>query len=202
LLILDEVITGFRVGPGGGWGLEGAPEGWAPDLFTFGKVIGGGMPLAALGGRSELMDQLAPLGPVYQAGTLSGNPLAVAAGLTTLRLADAEVYAHVDGAADAVASAVSAALAAEGVAHVIPRAGSLFSIAFRDQPVRDYADAKAQDAWRYPPFFHALLDAGVSAPPSVFEAWFLTAAHDDAALDRILAALPAAARAAASAAAP
>jgi len=197
LLILDEVLTGFRVGPAGWWGLEGGD--WAPDLFTFGKVVGGGMPLAALGGRTELMDRLAPLGPVYQAGTLSGNPLAVAAGLTTLRLADGAVYAHVDEAADAVAGAVSQALAAEGVAHVIPRAGSLFSIAFRDAPVRDYTDAKAQEGWRYAPFFHALLEAGVSAPPSVFEAWFLTAAHDDAALDRILAALPAAARAAASA---
>ncbi|AYF97910.1 glutamate-1-semialdehyde 2,1-aminomutase [Protaetiibacter intestinalis] len=199
LVILDEVLTGFRVGPAGWWGLEGAAEGWAPDLFTFGKVIGGGMPLAALGGRAALMDQLAPLGPVYQAGTLSGNPLAVAAGLTTLRLAEAEVYAHVDAAADAVAAAVSEALAAEGVAHVIPRAGSLFSIAFREAPVRDYADAKAQDAWRYAPFFHALLEQGVSAPPSVYEAWFLTAAHDAAALDRILRALPAAARAAATA---
>jgi len=199
LLILDEVLTGFRVGPAGWWGLEGAGEGWAPDLFTFGKVIGGGMPLAALGGRAALLELLAPLGPVYQAGTLSGNPLAVAAGLATLRLADAAVYAHVDRAADAVAGWVSQALHAEGVAHVIPRAGSLFSIAFRDEPVHDYADAKAQDAWRYPPFFHALLDAGVAAPPSVFEAWFLTAAHDDAALERIRAALPVAARAAASA---
>jgi glutamate-1-semialdehyde 2,1-aminomutase len=139
---------------------------------------------------------------VYQAGTLSGNPLAVTAGLTTLRLADAAVYARVDAAADAVAGWVAEALAAEGVAHVIPRAGSLFSIAFRDEPVRDYVDAKAQDAWRYPPFFHALLEAGVAAPPSVFEAWFLTAAHDDAALDRIRTALPAAARAAASASGP
>jgi glutamate-1-semialdehyde 2,1-aminomutase len=198
LLILDEVLTGFRVGPAGWWGLEGGD--WAPDLFTFGKVVGGGMPLAALAGRAELMNLLAPLGPVYQAGTLSGNPLAVAAGLTTLRLADDSVYARVDEAADAVAAGVSQALATEGVAYVIPRAGSLFSIAFRDAPVRDYADAKAQDAWRYAPFFHALLDAGVSAPPSVFEAWFLTAAHDDAAVDRILEALPAAARAAASAA--
>lgn len=200
LLILDEVLTGFRVGPAGWWGLEGGD--WAPDLFTFGKVIGGGMPLAALGGRAELMDQLAPLGPVYQAGTLSGNPLAVAAGLTTLRLADAEVYRHVDAASDVVASAVSSALAAEGVAHVIPRAGSLFSIAFRDAPVRDYTDAKAQEGWRYAPFFHALLDAGVSAPPSVYEAWFLTAAHDAPALERITAALPVAARAAAAATAP
>ncbi len=199
LLVLDEVLTGFRVGPAGWWGLEGAREGWSPDLFTFGKVVGGGMPLAALAGRSELTDLLAPVGPVYQAGTLSGNPLAVAAGLATLRLADAEVYARVDAAADAVAGWVAEALAAEGVPHVISRAGSLFSIAFREAPVRDYADAKAQEAWRYPAFFHALLDAGVSAPPSVFEAWFLTAAHDDAALDRIRAALPAAARAAAAA---
>lgn len=199
LLILDEVLTGFRVSASGWWGLEGAVEGWAPDLFTFGKVIGGGMPLAALGGRAAIMDQLAPLGPVYQAGTLSGNPLAVTAGLTTLRLADATVYAHVDAAADSVATAVADALAAEGVDHVISRAGSLFSVAFRAGPVRDYADAKAQEAWRYPPFFHALLDQGVSAPPSVFEAWFLTAAHDEVALDRIRAALPAAARAAAQA---
>lgn len=201
LLILDEVLTGFRVGPAGWWGIEGASEGWAPDLFTFGKVVGGGMPLAALGGRAALMELLAPLGPVYQAGTLSGNPLAVAAGLATLRLADASVYARIDAAADAVAGWVSEALTAEGVAHVIPRAGSLFSIAFRDGPVRDYADAKAQDAWRYGPFFHELLRAGVAAPPSVFEAWFLTAAHDDEALDRIRLALPRAARAAAAASA-
>ncbi|TXK18818.1 glutamate-1-semialdehyde 2,1-aminomutase [Homoserinibacter sp. GY 40078] len=200
LLILDEVLTGFRVGPAGWWGLDG--DGWAPDLFTFGKVVGGGMPLAALGGRREFMELLAPLGPVYQAGTLSGNPLAVAAGLTTLRAADAAVYARIDAAAELVATAVSEALTAEGVAHVIPRAGSLFSIAFRDAPVRDYSDARDQESWRYPPFFHALLDAGVSAPPSVFEAWFLTAAHDEAALARIAEALPAAARAAASAARP
>ncbi len=199
LLILDEVLTGFRVSASGWWGLEGSAEGWAPDLFTFGKVIGGGMPLAALGGRAEIMDRLAPVGPVYQAGTLSGNPIAVTAGLTTLRLADAEVYRRVDDAAEAVATAVAEALAAEGVPHVISRAGSLFSIAFREDPVRDYADARAQEAWRYPPFFHALLDQGVSVPPSVFEAWFLTAAHDEAALDRIRAALPAAARAAAQA---
>ncbi|MCS0498375.1 glutamate-1-semialdehyde 2,1-aminomutase [Protaetiibacter mangrovi] len=199
LLILDEVLTGFRVGPAGWWGLEGADEGWAPDLFTFGKVVGGGMPLAALGGSAVLMDHLAPLGPVYQAGTLSGNPLAVAAGLATLRLADADAYARIDAASALVGGWVSEALTAEGVAHVIPRASSLFSIAFREGAVREYADAKAQEAWRYPPFFHALLDAGVSAPPSVFEAWFLTAAHDDAALDRIRAALPTAARAAAAA---
>ena len=148
------------------------------------------------------MEMLAPLGPVYQAGTLSGNPLAVAAGIETLRLSDAAVYAHVDSASARVASALTEALAAAGVAHTLSFAGSLFSVAFRDAPVRDYADAKDQDAWRYGPFFHAMLQHGVSLPPSVFEAWFLTAAHDDAALSRIEEALPYAARAAASATAP
>jgi glutamate-1-semialdehyde 2,1-aminomutase len=204
LLILDEVLTGFRVGPAGWWGLEAngtVPEGtgWTPDIITFGKVIGGGMPLAALGGRAEVLDLLAPLGPVYQAGTLSGNPLAVAAGLATLRMADQDVYERVDAAADTVADLLHEALEHAGVAHVIPRAGSLFSLAFRTDPVRDYADARSQEAWRFPPFFHAMREAGVSLPPSVFEAWFLTAAHDDEALERIAAALPGAARAAASA---
>lgn len=200
LVIVDEVLTGFRVGPAGWWGLErAAGETWTPDLVTFGKVIGGGMPLAAIGGRTELMELLAPLGPVYQAGTLSGNPLAVAAGRATLRLADADVYARVDRASAAVSAALHEALAAEGVAHTISHAGSLFSVAFRDAPVRDYDDARAQDSFRYPPFFHAMLDAGISLPPSVFEAWFLTAAHDDDVVDRIVTALPAAARAAASA---
>lgn len=207
MLILDEVLTGFRVSPSGWWGLEGAHEGWAPDLFTFGKVIGGGMPVAALGGPAAIMDHLAPLGPVYQAGTLSGNPVAVAAGLATLTAADDAVYAHVDGAADIVSQAVSAALSGAGVAHSVQRAGSLFSFAFGAFPTdasgiggpRDYAAVQAQEAWRYAPFFHAMLDAGVSLPPSVFEAWFLTAAHDDEAIGRIVDALPAAARAAAQA---
>lgn len=206
LLILDEVLTGFRVSAAGWWGLEASgvtgSTGWLPDLVTFGKVIGGGMPLAAIGGPAAIMDLLAPLGPVYQAGTLSGNPLAVAAGLATLRLATHDVYARVDAAADVVATALHEALDAAGVAHVIPRAGSLFSVAFREGAVHDYADARDQEAWRYPPFFHAMREAGVSLPPSVFEAWFLTAAHDAPALDRILTALPAAASAAASAPAP
>ena len=200
LFILDEVLTGFRVGSAGWWGLEqSSGEDWTPDLVTFGKVIGGGMPLAAIGGRARYMELLAPLGPVYQAGTLSGNPLAVAAGIATLTLANEDVYRRVDAAADAVATAAHEALDAEGVAHVVSRAGSLFSIAFRPDPVHNYDDARAQEAFRYRAFFHAMLDAGVSLPPSVFEAWFLTAAHDDAAIERITAALPAAARAAASA---
>lgn len=203
LLILDEVLTGFRVHPAGYWGLQqDAGERYTPDLFTFGKVVGGGMPLAALGGRADVMDRLAPVGPVYQAGTLSGNPLSVAAGLATLRLATPEVYARVDAAASVVASALAAALTAEGVVHSVPRAGSLFGVAFLAEPPRSYAEALSQESWRYPAFFHAMLDAGVSLPPSVFEAWFLTAAHDPAALARVVSALPASAKAAAAAKAP
>ncbi|WP_024286410.1 glutamate-1-semialdehyde 2,1-aminomutase [Cellulomonas sp. KRMCY2] len=202
LLVLDEVLTGFRAGPSGWWGLEGAVEGWVPDLFTFGKVIGGGLPVAAVGGRRTVMEHLAPLGPVYQAGTLSGNPVATAAGLATLRACDAGVHERVAVVAQTVAAGLSAALAAAGVAHSIQRAGTLFSAAFvdpADGPVTDYARARSQDTFRYPPFFHALLEAGVHPPPSVFEAWFVSAAHDDRAVNRILDALPGAARAAASA---
>jgi len=198
LMISDEVLTGFRVGPSGWWGLEQGPT---PDLVTFGKVVGGGMPLAALGGPSSLMNLLAPLGPVYQAGTLSGNPLATAAGIATLRLADSGVYAHVDAASLRVQSALGAALDGAGVAHRIQRAGNLFSVFFGEDAaadgVADYAAAQRQDVFRYRAFFHSMLDAGVALPPSVFEAWFLSSAHDDDALGRIEEALPAAARAAA-----
>jgi glutamate-1-semialdehyde 2,1-aminomutase len=204
LVISDEVLTGFRVSEAGWWGLEYGTDGaYAPDLLTFGKVIGGGMPVAALGGRAEIMDYLAPLGPVYQAGTLSGNPVAVAAGVATLRAADAAVYARLDAAAETISVAVSDELAAEGVPHRVQRAGNLFSFVFGEVgdvgEVRDYATVQRQESWRYPPFFHAMLDAGVSLPPSVFEAWFVTAAHDDEAISRVVEALPAAARAAASA---
>ena len=204
LLIADEVLTGFRVGPAGWWGLEG---GWTPDLLTFGKVIGGGLPVAALAGRAEVMRLLAPSGPVYQAGTLSGNPVAVAAGAATLRLADAAVYARLDAVADELASAVGDALRAENVPVSVQRAGNLFSFAFgcaeecgwSGPGPRTYAEVKASQSWRYPAFFHAMLDGGVSLPPSAFEAWFVSAAHDDDAVDRIVAAMPAAARAAAAA---
>ncbi|KZX21897.1 glutamate-1-semialdehyde 2,1-aminomutase [Rathayibacter tanaceti] len=204
LLIMDEVLTGFRVSAGGWWALEnrGSAAPYRADLYTFGKVIGGGMPVAALGGRADVMDHLAPLGPVYQAGTLSGNPVAVAAGIRTLQLADDAVYASLDATALTLQREVSAALSAEGVAHTVQTAGSLFSFVFTDlgRPVRDYAEVQAQEAFRYPAFFHAMLDAGVSLPPSVFEAWFVSAAHDDAAIGRIVDALPSAARAAAAAA--
>ena len=242
LMILDEVLTGFRVGPAGWWGLEAIdgwtshlpvfatePAGadaapaepsngavpswpgadwreraaWVPDLVTFGKVVGGGMPLAAVGGSEEVMDLLAPDGPVYQAGTLSGNPLATATGLATLQLADDAVYASVAERARTIGEVVSAALTEQGVPHRVQRAGSLFSFMFGQRPaergVSDYEAARAQETWRYGPFFHAFLEAGVSLPPSVFEAWFVSAAHGAAELEAIAAAAPAAARAAARA---
>ncbi|RLP71429.1 glutamate-1-semialdehyde-2,1-aminomutase [Mycetocola manganoxydans] len=203
LVILDEVLTGFRVSPSGFWGLSLADGPvYTPDLFTFGKVIGGGMPLAALGGRADVMDFLAPSGPVYQAGTLSGNPVAVAAGIATLERATAAVYARLDEASAVLSSAVSEALSREGVAHVVQRAGNLFSFVFAEDRPRNYAEAQAQEAWRYAPFFHAMLDGGVSLPPSVFEAWFVSAAHDENVIARIVDALPAAARAAAEATKP
>ncbi len=198
LLIQDEVLTGFRVSSAGWWGLEGRGEGWAPDLLTFGKVIGGGLPVAAVAGRQDVMELLAPLGPVYQAGTLSGNPVAVAAGLTTLRLADEAVYARVDAASSALQGLVGEALTRAGVEHTVQRAGSLFSVVF-GPPARDYAGMLASQHRRYGPFFHSMLAAGVWLPPSAFEAWFVSAAHDEAALSRIADALPTAARAAAAA---
>ena len=200
LMILDEVLTGFRVHSAGFWGLQAAAgEEYLPDIVTFGKVVGGGMPLAALGGRAEVMDLLAPLGPVYQAGTLSGNPLSVAAGLATLRLATPEVYATVDAAADRLSTALDDALANAGVTHAVAKAGNLFNASFRASTPRDYAEAQAQESFRYAPFFHSLREQGIALPPSVFEAWFLTAAHGEDDLQRIEAALPVAAEAAAAA---
>lgn len=205
LLILDEVLTGFRTGYSGYWGLTGgapdAAEPWTPDLLTFGKVIGGGMPTAALGGRADVMDYLAPLGPVYQAGTLSGNPVAMAAGVATLTHATRDVYSFIDARSLELSSALSAALDSAGVDHSIQFAGNLFSVAFGTSAngVHNYADAQGQETFRYAPFFHSMLESGVYLPPSVFEAWFLSAAHDDAAMNRIFDALPAAAKAAAAA---
>jgi glutamate-1-semialdehyde 2,1-aminomutase len=196
LLIMDEVLTGFRVTRSGWYGRDPVDA----DLVTFGKVMGGGLPAAAFGGRSEIMDRLAPSGPVYQAGTLSGNPLATAAGLATLRHCTDEVYARVDRAAAAVAGLAAGALTAAGVPFARQEAGSLFSFFLGTQgPVRDYAAARRQSGPAYAAFFHAMLAGGVYLPPSPFEAWFLSAAHDDDAIARIGAALPAAARAAARA---
>ena len=195
LLIMDEVLTGFRVTRSGWYGREGV----AADLMTFGKVMGGGLPAAAFGGRAEIMDRLAPAGPVYQAGTLSGNPLATAAGLATLRECTPEVYARVDEAAAAVAKLAGDALSAAGVPFRLQEAGSLFSIFLGlTDPVRDFGEARGQSGEMDAAIFHALLDQGIYLPPSPYEAWFLSAAHDDAAISRIAAALPAAARAAAA----
>ncbi len=201
LMVSDEVMTGFRVSRSGYHGIDG--DGWRPDLMTFGKVMGGGFPAAAFGGRTDLMAQLAPDGPVYQAGTLSGNPVAVTAGLTTLRLATADVYRRVDAAAAQVQQLVGKALTEAAVPHVVQAAGNLFSVFFVEDgddavtSVRDFDGAQRQAQHRFRAFFHAMLAHGVYLPPSAFEAWFVSAAHDDAALDRIAEAVPHAAAAAA-----
>lgn len=233
VMILDEVLTGFRVSSAGWWGLEAvagwqehdgatpataldavaaadpnavATPKWVPDLVTFGKVVGGGMPLAAVAGRADIMDLLAPLGPVYQAGTLSGNPLATAAGLATLQLANVDVYNAVNANAQAVGEIVGQALTQAGVAHRVQRTGSLMSIMFGPQAARDgvynYDQARQQETWRYAPFFHSFLEAGVALPPSIFEVWFLSAAHGETELEKIASAAPRAAAAAAAAQAP
>jgi glutamate-1-semialdehyde 2,1-aminomutase len=195
LFVSDEVMTGFRVSRSGWFGLDGV----VPDLMTFGKVMGGGFPAAAFGGRRDVMEHLAPAGPVYQAGTLSGNPVATAAGVAQLRALDAAAYAAVDAASRTLRTAVTEALAKEGVAHRVQNAGSMFTVFFTDAPVRDYEDAKRQETFRYTAFFHSMLAQGVYLPPSAFESWFVSTAHDDRALEKITAALPAAARAAAEA---
>lgn len=201
LMIFDEVMTGFRITEAGYWGASGREEGWTPDLFTFGKVIGGGLPTAAVAGREEVMAHLSPTGPVYHAGTLSGNPVAMAAGAATLENATSEVYTHIDKSAQVVANALTAALTDAGVDHSVQKVGSLFSVAFGTsaQGVHNYSQAQAQQSFRYGPFFHAMLEAGVYLPPSVFEAWFISGAHDEEAVEQIIAALPAAAQAAAEA---
>ena len=194
LLIVDEVMTGFRVSAGGWAGLDPVDA----DLFTFGKVMGGGLPAAAFGGRRDIMSRLAPAGPVYQAGTLSGNPLACAAGLASLRLADDAVYKRLDELSATVGALASKALSAAGVAHRLSFAGNMFSIFFTDVDVVDYDSARTQDAAAFKAFFHAMLAHGVYLPPSGFESWFVSTALDDEALEQIAAALPHAARAAAT----
>jgi glutamate-1-semialdehyde 2,1-aminomutase len=195
LLVVDEVLTGFRVSPAGWHGHDPVDA----DLWTFGKVMGGGLPAAAFGGRARLMEQLAPAGPVYQAGTLSGNPLACAAGLATLRLADADAYRRLDQAAATVSRVTTEALAAAGVPHRLSTAGNLFSIFFTGADVPDFAAAQTQHTAAYAAYFHAMLAHGVYLPPSAYEAWFVSTALDDPALAQIAAAAPAAAAAAAGA---
>jgi glutamate-1-semialdehyde 2,1-aminomutase len=195
LLVIDEVMTGFRAAYGGWAELDPVDA----DLYTFGKVMGGGLPAAAFGGRADLMAQLAPAGPVYQAGTLSGNPLACAAGLATLRGCTPDVYRHLGDTATEIARLASGELTAAGVPHRVSTAGTMFGIFFTDADVRDFDGARRQDSAAYRAFFHAMLRYGVYLPPSAYEAWFVSAAHDCEAVARIAEALPHAARAAAAA---
>jgi glutamate-1-semialdehyde 2,1-aminomutase len=194
LLIIDEVLTGFRVSASGWHGIDGVRG----DVLTVGKVMGGGLPAAAVGGRADVMSQLAPAGPVYQAGTLSGNPLATAAGLATLTHCTPDVYAALDKTSEQLAAQVAMALTEAGVPHRINTAGNLFSVFFTDVEVLDYDTARTQSAARYAAFFHEMLDRGVYLPASAYEAWFVSAVHDDDAIDRVVDALPHAARAAAN----
>ncbi len=195
LLIIDEVMTGFRTSYSGWYGVDGV----AGDLTTFGKVVSGGLPAAAFGGRADIMAHLAPAGPVYQAGTLSGNPVAMAAGLASLRIASEEVYPRLDAHADRLSALISEALSREGVAHHMQHAATMLSVRFAEGEGRNFADMKAADTFRFPPFFHALLDHGVYAPPSVFETWFVSGALTDDDFEKIESALVPAAKAAAAA---
>jgi glutamate-1-semialdehyde 2,1-aminomutase len=185
LLIFDEVMTGFRVALGGAQ----ARYGIRPDLTTLGKVIGGGLPLAALGGRREIMEKLAPLGPVYQAGTLSGNPLAVAAGLATLKLvAEPRLLERVEATTRALVEGLNAEARKAGIAFCAQSIGSMFGLYFRAAPPQSYAQVMECDRERFNRFFHAMLDAGVYLAPSAYEAGFVSAAHGDAEIDATAAA--------------
>jgi glutamate-1-semialdehyde 2,1-aminomutase len=176
LLIFDEVITGFRVA----WGGAQARYGVRPDLTCLGKIIGGGLPVGAYGGSRAVMERVSPLGGVYQAGTLSGNPLAVAAGLATLKALDRPgVYDRLEALGARVEREVAEAARAAGVAVAINRVGSMLTVFFTDGPVTDYASAKRADTARYGRYFHAMRESGVFLAPSQFEAAFLSLAHTD-----------------------
>jgi len=184
LLVCDEVITGFRLGLGGAQGRYGI----TPDLSMFGKVMGGGLPLAALGGRAEIMDFLAPVGPVYQAGTLSGNPLATAAGLAVLgELSDAS-YVTLESRTAQFAAGLRDAFTSAGVEAQVTQVGTLTGLFFSGSPVTNYAQAQQADHERYARFFHAMLDRGVFLAPSGYETFFVSLAHDDEALETTIAA--------------
>ena len=184
LLIFDEVITGFRVAYGG----EQERNGIAPDLTTFGKVIGGGLNIGAYGGRADVMEQVAPLGAVYQAGTLSGNPLATAAGLAALSLLDRGAYLRLERTAERLSGHLRAAFAAAGIPAVITQEASLVGLYLGDEAPSDYAGAQRTDARRYAAFFHGMLERGVALAPGAYEVMFPGLSHDDDALDEVAAA--------------
>lgn len=184
LLIFDEVMTGFRVAPGGAQSIYEV----RPDLTTLGKIIGGGLPVGAYGGRADLMDMIAPAGPVYQAGTLSGNPLAMTAGLTTLRQLDQAAYATLEARSAELQQGLESLLQEHSVPGVVQRAGSMLTVFFSNQPVRNFDEARACDHRRFAAFFHAMLERGVHLPPSGYEAWFVSLAHDSAAIVETLSA--------------
>ena len=185
LLIFDEVMTGFRLGLAGAQGRFGI----TPDLSCFGKVIGGGLPVGAFGGRAEIMDCLAPNGPVYQAGTLSGNPLAMAAGVAVLEaLADGSVYEKIDALGQALSDGLASAAKAAGVAVQLQRIGSMSCCYFAEKPVHNMDEAMRSDRERFGKYFHGMLQEGVYLAPSQFEAGFISAAHDEAAIEKTVAA--------------
>ncbi len=195
LFIVDEVMTGFRVGPGGACGLYGI----RPDLVTFGKVIGAGLPVGAFGGRVDVMDRVAPAGPIYQAGTLSGNPMAMAAGFATLKLMTPAAYERLEATSARLADGLARAAAEAGVPVQVNRVGSMLTVFFSASPVFDAASARACDTKRFAAFFHALLEGGVYFPPSQFEAAFLSTAHTEDDVEKTLGAARAAFAAAAKA---
>jgi len=183
LLIFDEVITGFRLSRGGAQELFGIE----PDITCLGKILGGGMPVGAYGGRKEIMSQIAPEGPIYQAGTLSGNPVAMVAGVETLKeLRDKEPYSDLDGKTEQLAEGVSSILKDKGIAHRINRMGSMMTVFFTDREVKDFESAKSSDTDLFATFFKKLLSKGVLIPPSQFEAWFMSTAHEDRDIDEAL----------------
>lgn len=181
LLIFDEVMTGFRLAKGGVQEIEGI----APDLTALGKIIGGGLPVGAFGGREEIMDKIAPLGPVYQAGTLSGNPLAMAAGIAALELLGETLpYQRLDALGRKVRDAIAGACRAKGLDAQVPQTGSMFCVFFTPTPVRDFASALTGDARLFARFFRGCLDAGVYLPPSAYETAFISTAHEGPAIER------------------
>jgi glutamate-1-semialdehyde 2,1-aminomutase len=184
LFIVDEVMTGFRLAPGGACQLHGL----RPDLVTFGKIIGGGLPVGAFGGRADVMDRIAPAGPIYQAGTLSGNPMAMAAGAATLEQLSAASYERLEALTARLAAGFIEGARAAGAAVRVNRAGSMWTIFFSAEPVFDAASARTCDTKRFGRFFHGMLERGIYLPPSQFEAAFVSVAHSEADVDATIAA--------------